>query len=332
MATPSSAEAVLTVGELVTVEVDLEPYVLQWSALPAEDGESEIFALVVLKKPGGILLALPHGVLTEEEVLRGNQGESGSLLGYSVEVNVPSVILDGGAVHATGESVTVLLADFSEEVVSWMRATRAFEEIGYNFDRDSPLALPEPSALLSAASEWIQSADPGGPLGFYTAEGSAEEAQTPRPAQAKQRAQRPRKAGPGGSSPPASDVPKQKRPTTASLAASMETMLQSLPNIQQQQLEVLSSRQKALESRMLTPVPATSHALRQPLSSVLEGPPLEPSVLAKQLPTPPRTLTKRSPGLLGSRRCRTWKRKSHSLLPLIKETLWPRLFWLSPKF
>ena len=42
----------LTLEELVTLEQDVEPYIMEWPVHPGEDGEPEAAVLVVSKRPG----------------------------------------------------------------------------------------------------------------------------------------------------------------------------------------------------------------------------------------------------------------------------------------
>ena len=169
MSVTTEAEMELTLSSLVALDQDVEPYVLQWSAAAEEDGMMDIFVLAVMKRQDGVLLAVPQGVLPEEDIQAGNHGGEG-VLGLSNLVQVPSVILDGGVVNPTGEEIGVLLVDFSAEIVESLRRVEPFEDIAYGFDLDSPYALPDPKTTLTAALDWIRSAEPQGDLAFYTAE------------------------------------------------------------------------------------------------------------------------------------------------------------------
>ena len=58
-----TGETVLDLQSLVTVDQDIEVYVLDWPD-PSETGaEIEIAVLVLLKRPEGVLLALPIDAL-----------------------------------------------------------------------------------------------------------------------------------------------------------------------------------------------------------------------------------------------------------------------------
>ena len=58
------AEAVtLSLEALVTLEHDVEPYVMDWPDVLSDDGEPEAAVLIVSKRPGGFLAAVPVGFL-----------------------------------------------------------------------------------------------------------------------------------------------------------------------------------------------------------------------------------------------------------------------------
>lgn len=110
----------------------------------------EVAVLVVMKRAGGFLLAMPAGVLLEEDLNLASAGDS-QILGPSVELEVLSVILDGGRLSPTGATCKVLIIDCVAAIVSKMRAYKSFEFIVYGFDEDQPFALPEPAALMAEA-------------------------------------------------------------------------------------------------------------------------------------------------------------------------------------
>ena len=117
-------EGMLSLDSLVSVDVDLEPYVLTWPthAPDGEDGSLEVYGLVVLKRQGGLLLAVPAQVLPQRDLDLGRVGTG--ILGPSTEAEVPAVIMDGGKVHATGGAVKVVVVDCSSEVFFPVRSKR----------------------------------------------------------------------------------------------------------------------------------------------------------------------------------------------------------------
>ena len=61
----------LTLDSLVTLQSDVEPYVLEWpSGDPA--GVAEALVLVAHIRPGGFLAAVPIGFIPEEVLAVGN--------------------------------------------------------------------------------------------------------------------------------------------------------------------------------------------------------------------------------------------------------------------
>ena len=299
----TTAEAAITLESLVALDQDVEPYVLQWPAELEEDGTMDIFVVAVMKRQGGVLLALPVGVLAAEDLDAGNRG-GGGVLGYSHTVVLPSVILDGGAVNPTGEEVQVLLLDCAAEIVEQMRLVRPFEDIAYGFDLDSPYALPDPKATLAAARTWIQDSEPLGGLAFYTADSVSVEDPplTSRPKR-KAKVKATPASGTDGDEEGVNAAPlpkeKQKRISTASLAAQLETVLQTLPSISSQ-MQQLARQQKEMEAQMMAPM-TPCQALQTPLARAVPGPPLAPGSMARQLTAPPRTLGGApSPGILRS--------------------------------
>eukprot|EP00435_Cladocopium_sp_Y103_P041612 s550_g11.t1 len=321
--------AALTLESLVSVDTDLEPYVLTWPTHgeEGEDGALEVFGLVVLKRREGLLLATPVGVLPDGDLELGKEGNG--ILGPSTEVEVPAVIMDGGKVHSTGGVVKALLVDCTVEVLPLLRLPLAFEEIAYGFDMDSPYSLPDPGVLLQVASEWIEDFGPQGVLGFYTAEEplgretdadvfSRQEDQSPvengpvPPGERTpvtplaKRASRPRQPtgkatqrGPGNGDMRGEKPEKAKRITNASLAASLEQLLGLVPSLSSQ-VQDLALKTKNLENQILAPVSAACPALRRPLSQSVAAAPSAHLGLMSNLPSPPKTSAVPNPGLLRS--------------------------------
>ena len=303
-------EGGLSLGSLILVDQDLQPYILEWLAEEDEPEHLEFFALAVMRRQDGVLLAVPFGSMRQEDLDLGNQGDLNTVVGLSTVIEVPTVVLDGGALHPTGTSVQCFLVDFSVEVLSMMRLPAALSEVAFNFDLETPLALPDPKALIDAATEWIRGAEEG-PLAFYTAESAAElieegdfeeEAEGISPRRRKALREPKPKAGPAHATPgakPPGKAEKPKRVTTASLASSMDQILQTLPALTSQ-VQDLVVKQNKMERQMASGSLASSHALAQPLSRSVMGQSLAPSALAKQLQSPPRTGVSKSLGLLPS--------------------------------
>ena len=66
----------LDLADLVPLTQERRDYVLEWRSAEEEDGHVEVRAIVVMKRPGGFLLALPVGALPDED-LAGGTGQVG---------------------------------------------------------------------------------------------------------------------------------------------------------------------------------------------------------------------------------------------------------------
>lgn len=324
MASSASGEEVLTLENLVTVDTDIEPYVLSWPDASGTDGSIETFVLVVMRRQDGVMLAVPVDTIPQADLDAGLDGRD-EVLGLSYVIEVPSVILDGGNINPTGEQVRLVLVDCSLDVLDRLRVPRAFEDIAYSFGLESQYALPEPGPLLESAGLWVESADPEQALVYYSAVDGMETGQaddqlsqpvqspatgapgTPRAtvdgsgrlADSRRRAKAPPPL-PGDGGRPGKRAEKQekaKKPTTASLAASLQDLMVAIPKLNTQ-VQALATQQRQIENRLAAPVSAACPALVQPLSQSVPGAVVGPSVLAKHLNSPPRTATAPSPGFL----------------------------------
>ena len=271
MALDLTADDVLSLRSLVTVDLDLEPYVLEWPAVPDTDGALEAVVLVVMKRQGGLLLAVPPLFIPASILERANAGQDAGSIGASTSLVVPGVIVDNGIRSPTGSLLEVLVVDVAADLVSQMRATNLAEDIAMAFDPESPFTLPSPVELLQGARDWIRGAGEETGLNFYSAEGQSEteidEAiRSPRAA-APKRSRRLPKAGatPTGGGGPSG---RPKKLTTADLAMSLDQLLQVVPRLSDQ-LQDLSQRQVQLENRIVAPSRAGALGLAQPLSSTI---------------------------------------------------------------
>lgn len=156
----------LALADLVTLQEDSEVYVIDWPASSVIDGHLQLEALVVMKRLGGVLLALPAGVVPQEVLDRALRGEDSGPVGLSmVAADVPAIVLDGGVRAPTGSDMDVLVVDLAEELLSKLRRLTPEDRLGgvvYFFDQESPFALPDPDFLLRAARNWIREEDDEG--------------------------------------------------------------------------------------------------------------------------------------------------------------------------
>lgn len=98
------------------------------------------------------MLAIPQGVLPEEDLNAARSGGDG-LLGPFAEIEMLLIVLDGGSVAQTRSTCQVLVVDCSASIVSRMGTYRpfAFEYIVYGSEEEQPYALPDPSLVLLSA-------------------------------------------------------------------------------------------------------------------------------------------------------------------------------------
>ena len=292
MASMETLDSVVGLETVVLVSEALEPYILSLEAEQEVDGEIEVTALVVMKRQAGVLVAMPADILSEETLASGNTGDGDLLFGPSVVVEVPSVIMDNGQVSPTGGSISVVIVDCLVDILARMRPFSTGELIVYGFDEDSPFALPSPDALLTEAVKWLSTATMER-VAYYTPD--EEEAQEPGGPQVVPPLPVRRGRAPTVASGTAKEKAKPKRATTTSLAADIESLKQSIPN--------LIAQVGALQSRMdKDPQGQQIGGLARPLSSSLNVPKgaMTLGAAAKAIAAPPRTQTRGAPGILGS--------------------------------
>ncbi len=282
----------LTMDGLVAVTEEIEPYVLTLSDAE-EDGEKEAKVLVVMKRPGGVLLAVPEGFIDRAILDAGQEGGADLIFGPSVLVQVPGVVLDNGVVAPTGTAVHAVLVDCSSAVLASLRLPSIFEEIAANFDPDDPYALPGADGLVSAAMDWIPQVS--GLANFYTAESSVQS--TPRRGRRNPR-ERKEPVLPTQEETPTM-TPKPKKATTASLAEGVDSIMKTLPALTSQ-IQELSDRQQLLEQRMMVPTSGIHATLSQPLGKSIESRQASLGALAATAKAPPKTSNRQPSGLLGA--------------------------------
>ena len=231
----------MDLSSLVTLQTDVVPYVLDWSS-PHEAVEAAVFVINV--RPGGLLLAVPLGVVPEEVLARGNEPLPPGHVGPSTVVVVPAVLPEGGVLSPTGSSMSVLVVDMSEEVVGLLHPVEPSAPVEYAFDAEQPFAIPDPAFLKARVRDWLEAGGETSGLGYATAEPELdgevmEEEEAPvTPQVSRQRRPTQRGREPASAS--------GKKPTVAVLASSIDQLLQANVGISKQ-LESLALRQQQLE-------------------------------------------------------------------------------------
>lgn len=290
-------DGVITTENLALAAEELEPYVLSFYPGPQEDGIIECFVVCLLKREGGVLIALPQGTLPDEILDAGNLESADGMFGPSVELEVGSVILDNGTISPTGEKIRVLVVDCSDLILHHLSYPGPMDDIDYGFDADQPFSLPAPDELTMKATAWISNASQPR-VAYYSAEsGPTEEEGTP--------ARRRRaKAGDGlpissaKKAPKAKDKAAPRKPTNASIAASLDALMQAIPTLSSQ-VQTLHDRQIKYEEKLAQGVPTARSQLAMPLGSMLQTPPrTNLGDVASRLSPPPRTMASPAVGLL----------------------------------
>lgn len=139
-----------------------DPDLLVWK-IPQEftvpDSSVQVFAIPLLGRTGGLLLAIPVGALSDDLLLDAAIEEEG-VLGPSNDF-VASLLEedDEGAPQDTGVRCAFLAIDCSDAVCGDLRrydpVTDSTEEIR-PFSVERPLALPATGDALGAVREWIE--------------------------------------------------------------------------------------------------------------------------------------------------------------------------------
>ena len=240
-----------------------------------QDGSSLALALIVLRRSEGLLIAVPDGVFSQEALAGGlDVTQDDQPLGQSIVVTVPGGTLPGfeGTEHPDpleDAQVDVLLVDVSNAVAAGLTPfdARAHPmELLHTFNANIPQLVPVADHLVSAVWNWIQDPGSGQLVQFYSAE--EEEAVPETPLGPARRTMRPKASpgvGGGGARPNGPAESKKPRPTVASLAASLDTVTQTLPMIVQQ-LEALALRTENVE-RHVGKDQSRPSALQEPLGS-----------------------------------------------------------------
>ena len=101
--------------DLVPLSVSLVPYVVLWPSDLQQGADLESLFLIVIKRAGGLIGALPLGVISDREIASGSsEANPHALLGASTTIMVPGVYQNSQGVWEPSESeVALLVADFT---------------------------------------------------------------------------------------------------------------------------------------------------------------------------------------------------------------------------
>ena len=180
----------------------------------ASGDDSECFAIPVMSRNNGFLLCVPRGVISEDALIDALAGEDvNAVLGPSK--GIPVQLQEEGedqAILPVSGTFNVLLVDFADEALTWLRDYDPNTEIQdgiASFSADHPFAVPSVSQLVPIAQEWANSQG-SERANFY----SAQEEQEVAPVM---------KSGAKGVGKPKGSTP--KRVTNAQVMEQMEVMI-----------------------------------------------------------------------------------------------------------
>ena len=229
-----------------------DPDLLVWK-IPQEftvpDSSVQVFAIPLLGRTGGLLLAIPVGALSDDLLLDAAIEEEG-VLGPSNDF-VASLLEedDEGAPQDTGVRCAFLAIDCSDAVCGDLRrydpVTDSTEEIR-PFSVERPLALPATGDALGAVREWIENIALSR-TAFYSAR--EEQEATPKAKSTVRKAAAP------------------KRTSNAVLAEQVATLAEHMKLLAAQQEELLRSHQamsRSAASAEAVPVQALGGSSKRP--------------------------------------------------------------------
>ena len=228
------------------------------------------YALVVMRRDGGALLALPVGLIAMEALQTVSLEDPASDLGPHTVVPVPGVKEADGSLQLLGSDLDVLLVDVSDAVVANLVPMELSDldptsVLGFHEDVSY---LPDAATLLKLTKEWVASAT-AERVQFYSAdEGGPAEEQTAVP---KQKA----KAKASTDKPKTVSAAKQVASHIQQISSLLPNMASQLAEIQEEQKNM---REAFRLQNMLPPPRGTQTPVTMPMQS-----------FAKMLGAPPRT-------------------------------------------
>ena len=138
-------------ANLVPLQDGVVKYVLEWTSGGALDGQQEMLAYVVMKRAGGLLAAVPLGVIPDE-ALEGGQVATTGLIGPSVALTVPGVLVEEGIESPIGSDLQVLVVDLDSSVSQQLfRIAEESKLLAAGFSDEDPFATRDLGALLGMA-------------------------------------------------------------------------------------------------------------------------------------------------------------------------------------
>ena len=239
-----------------------ESYVLFWPPTDTDPGEGQFCqAMVVMKREGGFLLAVPTGFVPMEELQGASSEGDESLLGPHTVLTVPGVFVQGAELVPAGMDLEVQLVDLSDRAYQGLllashAAVPEEQLVGFGAD---PSLCPDPATLLRYALEWVR-LSAAQRMVFYSAEEEAQpETVTPKQ-QTKAKAKR-------------ASTAQQTAEHISAMAKLMPAMAQQIADLQKAQREL----QEVVRGQTAAPAPRPSQMpvamSPQQFVSILGSPP-----------------------------------------------------------
>ena len=140
----------------------------------SEDSFSECFAVPVVSRNGGLLVALPDLSVGPQAFAPDEDPDSDTLVGAAKRLEVP-LIEEGqdGSTVVTGISHGVVVLDFSDDILNYLREYDPNVDVDTwitPFYQDRPQSLPDPTVLLRESMQWVQSQAESSRVHFYSAQ------------------------------------------------------------------------------------------------------------------------------------------------------------------
>ena len=243
-----------------------EPYVLLWPP-GGQDGLASQ-AYVVMKRKGGLLLAVPPMYLPAS-VLQQSAAEDDFVFGLHTKLVVPAVqAVSGGG--GSPVDVEVLVIDSKQEIAGCLRHSRDvdFEEEDVVTFSDDALMGPDVDILVQYVKEWLE-LQTDQRATFYSAEEVSEHEEELVPETPKTAKKQPKE-------------PKPKKNTNAALAAQLSEVAGLLPDLVEQ-VSQLRKNQEVMQQQMSVPqLPVPPRGSQMPVSGQLNS-------FAKMVGIPPKT-------------------------------------------
>ena len=147
----------------------LELYTLAWPPDTAGADDAVVsMAMVVFRRPGGLLLALPLDSILQEDLQMASGSEGDSLLGPHRVFIVPSFRDDMQELPDSEQDIDVLVVDVSAAILPALARYSEMDGATLCFS-DDPAVLPSPDPLLKMVRQWLL-VQASAQVAFYSAD------------------------------------------------------------------------------------------------------------------------------------------------------------------